>query len=642
MKSFSFLVLFLVLSSLLVGQQPTNVQKGGAAGTNALTGDLVLPAARTLTLSGVVTGTPASGTLNLSNLTLSLPSTTAALFAQSYNTIVVTGDSMSQSYLPPAGYGNDWPTKLLANSGWADRANLINLAISSETAANIAARVGSIDSQLVVTNGPGLLLLLVGHNDLSASISAATLQGYVTTIANAYRARGFDILLLTPPSVGNFSAPKVAERDAYTAWALSEEGDLFDYVVNLSSITEVDTMDTTHPTAAANVTIAGLVATELAQPFGASEKLITAPELQGTQTIDRLSLYSPGLDVRSSSALANRISDTAVPYSTGVRVDGVDFHPFGIPERRGVYVGDSGQAVATLASAITLSGDFFIGFWLKPSSRVFASGANTAPLLTDATGAHFGLTGGTGNPYFWDGSTNYLFSGVPAVPVGVPCFVGYYRRDGRMRACVNGVWGEAINYSSSISVDRLFGRTSGSYYQGAVYRTVVKTGYWDYIKIQEWMRGGGADLSGGVTTGLWLEWGEGGGTSTIDLVGGATQRPATFTTGTSTYYWLWPARGVGRPGISADNGNAAATLTVTSSVITQRWATAFTADRAVTLSTSSASTGSRFRIVREATATGAYNLNVGTGPLKALGSAGTWCEVEYDGSAWRLTAYGAL
>jgi hypothetical protein len=95
-------------------------------------------------------------------------------------------------------------------------------------------------------------------------------------------------------------------------------------------------------------------------------------------------------------------------------------------------------------------------------------------------------------------------------------------------------------------------------------------------------------------------------------------------------------------GVSADNGDAAATLTVGTSVKTQLWNTALTANRAVTLSTTSAYEGATFRVVRGASATGAFNLNVGTGPLKALASASTWCDVVYDGSAWILEAYGTL
>ncbi len=92
---------------------------------------------------------------------------------------------------------------------------------------------------------------------------------------------------------------------------------------------------------------------------------------------------------------------------------------------------------------------------------------------------------------------------------------------------------------------------------------------------------------------------------------------------------------------SADNGNLAATIYAGTSARTQVWNTAITADRAVTLSTTNAVNGSKFRVVRTAAATGAFNLNVGTGPLKAL-AAGTWCDVEYDGSAWFLSAYGSL
>jgi hypothetical protein len=61
----------------------------------------------------------------------------------------------------------------------------------------------------------------------------------------------------------------------------------------------------------------------------------------------------------------------------------------------------------------------------------------------------------------------------------------------------------------------------------------------------------------------------------------------------------------------------------------------------VTLSTTGAHNGARFRIVREAAATGASALNVGAGPLKAL-AAGQWCDVIFDGSAWRLVGSGSL
>ena len=96
------------------------------------------------------------------------------------------------------------------------------------------------------------------------------------------------------------------------------------------------------------------------------------------------------------------------------------------------------------------------------------------------------------------------------------------------------------------------------------------------------------------------------------------------------------------PSVSTDNGDAAVTLTAGKNALVQRWSTAITADRAVTLSTTGAYTGASFRVVRESTCTGAFNLNVGTGPLKALGTSGTWCDVAFNGSTWQLTAAGSL
>ena len=93
--------------------------------------------------------------------------------------------------------------------------------------------------------------------------------------------------------------------------------------------------------------------------------------------------------------------------------------------------------------------------------------------------------------------------------------------------------------------------------------------------------------------------------------------------------------------VSGDYGDADATLTIGASPTTTVWDTALTADRTVTLSSMGAYNGARFRIVRTANATGPFSLNVGSGPLKAL-SAGEWCDVEFDGSRWRLTAAGSL
>ncbi|TIO42567.1 MAG: hypothetical protein E5X81_20855 [Mesorhizobium sp.] len=85
--------------------------------------------------------------------------------------------------------------------------------------------------------------------------------------------------------------------------------------------------------------------------------------------------------------------------------------------------------------------------------------------------------------------------------------------------------------------------------------------------------------------------------------------------------------------------DVAFTLTPFTSPFETRHTGTLTADRAVTLSTTGAVIGQKFRITR--TGAGAFNLTVGTGPLKAL-ATGTWAEVVYDGAAWYLAAYGAL
>jgi hypothetical protein len=104
---------------------------------------------------------------------------------------------------------------------------------------------------------------------------------------------------------------------------------------------------------------------------------------------------------------------------------------------------------------------------------------------------------------------------------------------------------------------------------------------------------------------------------------------------------LWGAHGPAErpPRVSADRGDTSQTLTAGTDAPTQRWATTLTANRTVTLSTTGAVNGDRFRIVRSGL--GAFTLDVGG--LKTMPSAtAAWADVEFDGSAWRLTGYGTL
>jgi hypothetical protein len=89
-------------------------------------------------------------------------------------------------------------------------------------------------------------------------------------------------------------------------------------------------------------------------------------------------------------------------------------------------------------------------------------------------------------------------------------------------------------------------------------------------------------------------------------------------------------------------GNAAATLTGGVSLPVQVWFLPLTADRAVTLPTAGVFDQTAFTVVRLAASTGAFNLNVGTGPLAAL-LPGQWCQVTYSTSTgWIVSARGAL
>jgi hypothetical protein len=111
-----------------------------------------------------------------------------------------------------------------------------------------------------------------------------------------------------------------------------------------------------------------------------------------------------------------------------------------------------------------------------------------------------------------------------------------------------------------------------------------------------------------------------------------TASATTFLRGDNT--WAKPR------GTTATNGDVAATLTPGTSAGTQLWNTPLTAARAVTLA--AGTDGDYFRIVRTAAATGAFNLNVGTGPLKALTAASTWVDVTCVGTTWFVTASGTL
>ena len=93
------------------------------------------------------------------------------------------------------------------------------------------------------------------------------------------------------------------------------------------------------------------------------------------------------------------------------------------------------------------------------------------------------------------------------------------------------------------------------------------------------------------------------------------------------------------PGFATRATDADFTLEALTDAEYQEHTGTLTANRAVTLATTKARPGARFHVTRKGA--GAFNLNIGTGPLKAL-IQNTWCEVIFDGSAWKLMKYGAL
>lgn len=90
--------------------------------------------------------------------------------------------------------------------------------------------------------------------------------------------------------------------------------------------------------------------------------------------------------------------------------------------------------------------------------------------------------------------------------------------------------------------------------------------------------------------------------------------------------------------VGADIGDADIALTVGDDPI-QLYATTLTDNRTITLSTTGASEGDTFRVVR--TGLGAKTLDVG-GLKTIANSTAAFVDVTYDGAAWILTGYGAL
>lgn len=88
----------------------------------------------------------------------------------------------------------------------------------------------------------------------------------------------------------------------------------------------------------------------------------------------------------------------------------------------------------------------------------------------------------------------------------------------------------------------------------------------------------------------------------------------------------------------SDLGDNDATLAWFSDHPNQLWETTFTSDHTATLTTANAFSGAWFRLVRQSA--GAFDLDVGPG-LCVLAEK-EWCDVEFNGTIWRVTAGGPV
>jgi hypothetical protein len=150
-----------------------------------------------------------------------------------------------------------------------------------------------------------------------------------------------------------------------------------------------------------------------------------------------------------------------------------------------------------------------------------------------------------------------------------------------------------------------------------------------------WSWGGAAPTTGAHVTGE-IVWRAGGGI-------GANVGWVCVSAGTPG---SWERFGVVQ-GSNGDVGNVTTlALAVITNATTQWFNTPLTGNCVVTISTTGAINGDKFRIFRSTASTGSFTITVNsssTATLKVLPSAtAAFCDVEFISSDWRLTGYGTL
>lgn len=214
-----------------------------------------------------------------------------------------------------------WPTKLAAANGFFARGAQICFATDGDTAANMVAEYATQGATVALPAGAEQYYFLwAGTNDISASTSAATIYGYLTTMWAAARASGYKVVAFTMKAVGSYTATQNGIMASLNALILSNPA-LYDYVIRLDAlfVNSADTFaflsDATHLTAVGNL----LVAQEVANT------ILSTPSAYATPA----DAFPGGLLVNGAMEVSQELgtaAKTGIAAGTTYVVDGVDLH----------------------------------------------------------------------------------------------------------------------------------------------------------------------------------------------------------------------------------------------------------------------------------------------------------------------------
>jgi len=457
---------------------------------------------------------------------------------------LITGDSMSQSYSPAGGGGSDWPTQLFAKSNWSGRGAVVNTAASSETLATISTRWASVEGkEKPAAASTSYCFTLGGHNDLNASATAATCEGYLTTIWSLARADGHKVVAFTIPEVPSLTGAKATERTALNTW-IRLQSDKWDYCIDIADLSGT-TVDNTHQTKAGNGTVATRIDNAIGAPWTA--KPSPAKTFFGKNTGFQLSRHEPGFDGRTNPAVSTADSISAIrPYFAD---NGAPIYPAQFPRDRGIHIGDNGNSgSATLASAISVgTGDFFFGAWVRIDSRYLSSSSNTVVLLyhtgsSTLLGIAAGSTHG-GQPYLLGNGNNYIPVDCPLIRPDRWCYVAWQRGSGKFSVSVDTVFSGAIDCTESLTFDAAFGdgSSSSAFTKGDVGEFQFKLANHTTAQVCELFRGASFEkVNTSASAALWVRFDAGAGFIAYDQ--SSNKRHIKGRVDNKAMEWLFPRR----------------------------------------------------------------------------------------------------